>query len=220
VKYIVDYLSEEELAISFQLLEGARIYAEPVFREAENYIEEFAGELSKKFQTDKKLILASTGEEAVSYLSGSKPDEEILKGRLTSIALFASWSDRSQFLGPLADSLGAALESTDNDQLGGQTAYKGKVIGKVKVIFDPVAEAHKVEEGDILVTGMTRPEYLPIMKKASAFITDAGGMLCHAAITARELKKPCIIGTKIATKILKDGDVVEVDAERGIVRKI
>jgi pyruvate,water dikinase len=58
------------------------------------------------------------------------------------------------------------------------------------------------------------------MKRASAFITDEGGITCHAAIVARELKKPCIIGTKIATQVLKDGDEVEVDAERGIVRII
>jgi pyruvate,water dikinase len=58
------------------------------------------------------------------------------------------------------------------------------------------------------------------MNKASAFITDEGGITCHAAIVARELNKPCIIGTKIATKVLKDGDMVEVDAERGVVRII
>lgn len=55
------------------------------------------------------------------------------------------------------------------------------------------------------------------MKKAAAFVTDEGGMLCHAAIVARELKKPCIIGTKFATQILRDGDLVEVDANRGII---
>jgi len=58
------------------------------------------------------------------------------------------------------------------------------------------------------------------MKKAKAIITDEGGVTCHAAITARELKIPCIIGTKIATKVLKDGDRVEVDAEKGLVRKV
>ena len=56
------------------------------------------------------------------------------------------------------------------------------------------------------------------MEKASAFVTDEGGILCHAAIVAREMKKPCIIGTKVSTKILKDGDMVEVDADNGIVK--
>ena len=64
---------------------------------------------------------------------------------------------------------------------------------------------------------MTRPEYLPVMHLAAAFVTDEGGIASHAAIVAREMKKPCIIGTKIATQVLKDGDLVEVDAEKGIV---
>ncbi len=58
------------------------------------------------------------------------------------------------------------------------------------------------------------------MKRAAAFVTDEGGITCHAAIVAREMKKPCVIGTKIATQIFKDGDMVEVDAQRGVVRII
>lgn len=64
------------------------------------------------------------------------------------------------------------------------------------------------------------PAFMPAMKKAVAFVTDEGGITSHAAIIAREMKKPCIIGTKIATKVLRDGDLVEVDANKGIVRKI
>jgi pyruvate,water dikinase len=70
----------------------------------------------------------------------------------------------------------------------------------------------------ILVTSMTHPKDIMLLKKASAIVTDEGGILCHAAIVAREMKKPCIIGTKIATQVLKDGDMVEVDAERGAVK--
>ena len=65
---------------------------------------------------------------------------------------------------------------------------------------------------------MTRPELMPAVKKAKAIVTDEGGITCHAAIISRELKIPCIIGTKIATKILKDGDFVEVDANNGVIR--
>lgn len=78
----------------------------------------------------------------------------------------------------------------------------------------------KVKNGDILVTSMTTPQMVPIMKKAAAFVTDEGGITCHAAIISREMKKTCIIGTKVAPRVLKDGDRVEVDAVRGIVRKI
>ena len=79
-------------------------------------------------------------------------------------------------------------------------------------------ESSKFNKGDVLVTGMTRPEFVPLMKKSSAIITNEGGITCHAAIISRELGKPCIIGTKIATKVLHDGDLVEVDADNGVVR--
>jgi len=81
-------------------------------------------------------------------------------------------------------------------------------------------EFNKMNEGDILVTSMTRPEYVPLMWKSSAIVTDEGGITCHAAIVSREMGKPCIIGTNIATKVFKDGDLVEVDADKGIVRKV
>ncbi len=67
---------------------------------------------------------------------------------------------------------------------------------------------------------MTTPDYVTAMNKAIGFITDEGGVTCHAAIIAREMKKPCIIGTKNATQILKDGDLVEVDTDNGIVKVI
>ncbi len=70
--------------------------------------------------------------------------------------------------------------------------------GVVKIVMDP-EKAGDFEEGDILVTDITRPEFLQLMKKSAAIVTDAGGILSHAAIVARELKKPCVIGTKTAT---------------------
>ncbi|MBI5222055.1 MAG: hypothetical protein HY980_00980 [Candidatus Magasanikbacteria bacterium] len=104
-------------------------------------------------------------------------------------------------------------------EIRGVITWKGKASGRVRVVFSPT-EAHLVKQGEILVTNMTVPAYLLAMKKAAAFVTDEGGITCHAAIIAREMKKPCIIGAKIATQVLKDGDLVEVDAEKGVVRKI
>ena len=87
--------------------------------------------------------------------------------------------------------------------------------------YKKVLEAiKKAEEVFVLVTSMTRPEMVVAMEKAAAIVTDEGGITSHAAIVSRELKIPCIIGTKIATRILKNGDLVEVDAFKGIVRKI
>ncbi len=117
------------------------------------------------------------------------------------------------------DRIGTGEYKKGNQELKGFVASKGIVRGKVKII-ESVEEIYKVQTGDVLVAVMTRPDYLPAMQKAAAFVTDEGGVTCHASIIAREMKKPCIIGTKIATKILKDGDMVEVDADKGIVRII
>jgi len=75
-----------------------------------------------------------------------------------------------------------------------------------------------MKEGDILVSISTQPDLLPAMKKAAAFITDQGGVTSHAAIVAREMNTPCVIATKNATKVLHDGDEVDVYADKGIVK--
>ncbi|MDO5041261.1 MAG: phosphoenolpyruvate synthase [Peptoniphilus sp.] len=98
----------------------------------------------------------------------------------------------------------------------GLPASPGIGRGKVKLIKD-ISEINLVEEGDILVTEMTNPDMVPAMRKAAGVVTDEGGRTCHAAIVSRELQIPCIVGSKNATKVLKTGDTVTVDATRGIV---
>lgn len=107
-------------------------------------------------------------------------------------------------------------QSVKNSEVKGIVAFKGKVTGRAKIV-KKVEELQKVEEGNILIAPMTSPNFLVAMKKAAAFVTDEGGITCHAAIVAREMQKPCIIGTKVATKMFKDGDLIEVDANTGIV---
>jgi len=104
-------------------------------------------------------------------------------------------------------------------KMEGTCACPGKVKGIVKIINLP-GEMGKMEEGNIMVAHTTFPSLVPAMKKASAIVTDDGGITCHAAIVARELKTPCVVGTKVATRALKDGDKVEIDADKGIVKKI
>ncbi|PIP75995.1 hypothetical protein COW86_00610 [Candidatus Kuenenbacteria bacterium CG22_combo_CG10-13_8_21_14_all_39_9] len=74
------------------------------------------------------------------------------------------------------------------------------------------------QSGTILVTSMTRPEFMPLMRRAKAVVTDEGGLTCHAAIVSRELGIPCIISTKNATKILKNGDQIEMDLSTGLIQ--
>jgi phosphohistidine swiveling domain-containing protein len=103
-------------------------------------------------------------------------------------------------------------------QIGNRT--KSPVVtGRVRIIMNS-RDIGKMKKGEVLVTWMTSPDFVPAMRKARAVVTDEGGITCHAAIVSRELGIPAIIGTQIATKILKDGDLVEVDANKGIVKKI
>lgn len=99
----------------------------------------------------------------------------------------------------------------------GNIACKGNAKGIVRIIKSK-NEFNKFNKGEILVTSMTTPDFILIMKKSSAIVTDEGGLSSHAAIVSRELNIPCIIGTKIATKVLHDGDLVEVNADKGIVK--
>ncbi len=104
-------------------------------------------------------------------------------------------------------------------ELKGQAASVGQAKGRVRLVFS-VHDVPKVEKGDIMVAPSTNPTFVPAMERAKAIITDEGGLLSHAAIVSRELKIPCVVGTKIATQVFKDGDMVEVNANHGWVRKL
>jgi pyruvate,water dikinase len=118
------------------------------------------------------------------------------------------------------ETVGEAATAVANAEiiLRGSGASPGVAVGKVKLI--PTAkDIDKMEKGEILVTEMTSPDYVPAMKKAAAIVTNAGGATCHAAIVSRELGVPCIVGTKNATEVLHTGDLITVDAKMGVVYK-
>ena len=98
----------------------------------------------------------------------------------------------------------------------GQGAAPGIASGRVVIIRD-VKDTGSVKEGDILVTRMTNPDMVPAMRKVAAIVTDEGGMTCHAAIVSRELGTPAVVGTKNATNVLKNGQLVTVDGEKGLI---
>jgi pyruvate,water dikinase len=100
--------------------------------------------------------------------------------------------------------------------LKGQGASPGITAGRVVIVRD-VKESGGVQEGDILVTKMTNPDMVPAMRKVAAIVTDEGGMTCHAAIVSRELGTPAVVGTRTATSVLSQGQLVTVDGEKGFV---
>ena len=104
-------------------------------------------------------------------------------------------------------------------ELSGSVAFSGLATGRVRIV-NTVQDIGKVKTGDILVSEKTNPNLLPAMRRSAAIVTDLGGLTCHAAIVSRELRIPCVVGTKFATKLLRDGQLVEVDAVRGRVRRV
>ncbi|MFH1308252.1 MAG: PEP-utilizing enzyme [archaeon] len=113
------------------------------------------------------------------------------------------------------------IETKTVYEIEGNVACRGSepiIRGKVKVILNPNKET--ISEDEILVTSMTRPDFVPLMRKARAVITDEGGITCHAAIVSREMNKPCIIGTKNATKVLQSGQEIEIRMHHGLIKVI
>ncbi len=113
----------------------------------------------------------------------------------------------------------AKEETLSLTELKGAVGFPGRVQGIVQLIRTR-EDISAFQNGKILVAITTNPEHISAMQKALAFVTDEGGITCHAAIVARELHKPCIVGTKDATRVLKDGERIEVDANKGIVKKL
>lgn len=222
IKIVVDALPPKKLKEFLPLLSKARVYAEPVYAETESFIEYVALQIANVTSYNKDHLLYITKEEIDNYWeSGKLPNKKVLAKRFNRCAILYQRGRFQLVDGKESNFLEGAIENkvSGGNELNGFVAYPGKARGIARIVLNP----NKVKifnTGDILVTGMTRPEYLPLVKKSSGFVTDAGGILSHAAITARELKKPCIIGTQTATKVLKDGDMIEVNSEKGIVEII
>src|SRR5581483_783330 len=100
--------------------------------------------------------------------------------------------------------------------LTGLSGSPGVATGRVRILASP-KDGHRLEPGEVLVAAMTNPDWVPTIRRAAALITDGGGMTCHAAIVSRELGVPCVVGTRSATGVLRDGEVVTVDGARGKV---
>lgn len=151
---------------------------------------------------------------------GKKLKKEIA-ARTKYCVYYAEKGINKIYYGAEARKLEAATfrESAEVSELAGQSACLGKACGTVKIV-NTVSDMKKMKLGEILVSIATNPDIVPAMKKAAAIVTEQGGITSHAAIVSRELGIPCVIGTKIATKVFKDGDLVEVDANKGIVKKL
>jgi phosphohistidine swiveling domain-containing protein len=182
-------------------------------------------EIAKRFDYDSKELRFCTVQEVYNILDGREIERSLLVDRMKGFVFvieddksFVYSKDKAQ---EMINSLAEKDDFSNIKEIKGNTAMQGKVVGKVLVFkwTDSMEEKIKqITDNSILVTGQTRPQIMPLISKCKAIITDEGGITSHAAIVSRELRTPCIIGTKIATQVLKDGDIVEVDADNGIVK--
>jgi phosphohistidine swiveling domain-containing protein len=171
-------------------------------------------EIAKRLGISYKELIQMTPDEVKSG-DAKKILNEIHK-RMKGFAVFRGNILTGKYLKLLADKFEKPI---DAEAVKGVPAFPGIVRGTVKIVMtrDSIA---KLKQGDILVADMTTPDYMIAIKKAAAIVTNIGGISSHSAIVARESKIPCIVNTGIATRVFKDGDYVEVDANKGIIRKI
>lgn len=188
-------------------------YANSLFKEIGRRMEISTGDVS--YLQEKEII---------DFLSGNKSfDNNLIFQRKKGFVIYL---DKQQKLICLeGNRINKALrlfnllqEEIKSIEIMGRVASQGKVKGKVAIV-QTIKDLAKIETGNILVAVTTHPDFVPAMRKSAAIITEEGGITSHAAIVSREFGIPCIVGCKNATKFLKDGDFVEVDAIKGRVIK-
>jgi phosphoenolpyruvate synthase/pyruvate phosphate dikinase len=197
-------------------------YKKEIYTQIHFYAEKILRETGKRLGVKRELVQYYLPQEIdLALRTGKIVDKKILEARQKHC--YVRWFDND---------IEAIIENPDElmdkyllkeekvtGKFDGIIASAGRYTGKVKVLHS-ANEIDKVKQGDILVASMTSPDYVPAMRRAGAIITDEGGVMCHAAIVSRELGIPCVVGTKSATKILKDGDEVEVNANHNSVKII
>lgn len=218
---------------NYALKERARVEAlnNPYYGE-NSYVNVLFRKLAAQFSVTEKELANYGTKDILNLFSGIQVSSDILLNRGAASIMFGKEGTLHVFFDDDAkgDILELLQKSADmvlplGDVLKGIPASRGKVRGRVKVIVsDPTTfdalprEFAAMHKGDILVAETTSPEFMPACEKAGAILANQGGMLSHAAVVSREFGIPCIVGLKHATHILRDGDIVEVDADKGIVR--
>lgn len=188
-------------------------------------LEPFLKEAARRLGLTLRQIRRFTPDELVAALQAGKADADELNRRWQGHVYHVQGKNARILTGVQAkaflEKMDVEKPATDADvrELFGDCACPGFARGTVRKIERP-SDMPKMQKGDVLVAHATNPDIVPAMKLASAIITDMGGITCHAAIVSRELKIPCVIGTKVATQVLQDGKSVEVDATHGRVTKI
>lgn len=178
-------------------------------------------ELARRANLDAELAAYVLPQELDDMLSG-KLGAKVLQERM-ALCVYLPFPRRI-LVGKEAKDFVSSIQERKPDsnqrELKGQGAYSAPAVeGTARLVFN-AHDLHKLKPGDILVSPATSPVMVPSMKAVAAIVTDQGGLTCHAAIVSRELQVPCVIGTAIATKVIKDGERLLVDSANGVVRRL
>ncbi len=225
------YKFSQDLLLNFEILEYIGSWSDERkanMMQANHYLEAFCQEIAKRFGIKVEDINYYLVEEIKDLLlKGVKVKKDILKKRrdFSAIVMTPGRTKRDVKMEFYYEKnakkiYNAIFERQESLEIRGQVASAPveRIYGQVQLVLDP--DNVEFKKGRILLTTMTRPDFIPIARLASAIITDEGGITCHAAILAREMGVPCIIGTKKVTKVLKDGDNIEMDLKTGIIKLI
>jgi phosphoenolpyruvate synthase/pyruvate phosphate dikinase len=189
------------------------------------HLEFLQREIGRRLGWSLAQVRSATPEEIEAGLNDKKVDIDLINERLNFHIVIPEGKKVKILQGKEAEkwqakNLEEKKEVIENlNEISGQSAFPGKVSGKVCRVDLP-DDMPKMKEGDILVSTATTPSIVPAIRKAAAIVADEGGLTCHAAIVSREFKIPCVVGTKIGTQILRDGDQIEVDAIKGVIKKL
>lgn len=165
-----------------------------------------------------------TAEEIGEYLKNKRlpPKKELVERENEYLLLMKNLEAERISKNEIRKTIAKYIQEEDYSkikELKGVVVFPKKVLGKARVVLKK-KDLPKIKNGDILVTIMTNPEFVPYLSKVAGIVTDYGGVTCHASIISREMKIPCIVATENATKVFKDGELIEIDDKENLVRKI
>lgn len=189
------------------------------------YLELFLIEAGRRHNISKETLKVYDEKELEELIAeGKKIDKKVIDERKIGFLKIFRQGRFETYQGEEAEKmLDNITQKETSKEMSGMIANRGHVVGKAVIFSYKKPEEHaekmkNMQPGSIIISEMTRPNLVPALEKAVAIVTDEGGITCHASIVAREFNIPTIVGTKIATYSINDGDWVEVDAEQGIVR--
>lgn len=213
ITIFTDELEEKKEIID--IMADLRLLGRSSFNKTHELIEPVFEEIGKRFGLSVDDVKFLKPIEIISLLNGENLNiSSLISNRQNCYFLF----QEGKFV--LKENESYVIDEEVDNELKGRGTFSAFYRGKVKIV-KTIEDIEKMDYGDIMVSRMTTPDLITEgVKKAGAIITDEGGVTCHAAVLSREFNIPALIGTSNATKLLKDGDMVEVDTDKGIANKV